>query len=331
MKHLPFALPRGLSLAALSGFLAVLLLTAGGCRGSATDGGGLVTPVTVRVPDLQPEPEFTAGLENQVAWNATDAPDYQVEKASDQEFSADVSNSDWIPSTSYVFTGLEDGRTYFYRVRARDADGNPSAWSAPVASTQDAAPPVTGLASTFNDQTSLRFKLVLEGTDQGSGTREIDLWFAVDNGEPRFYGTYAPGEMTFLADGQGRYHFFTEGVDAVGNRSVLPAEPQVSTQVPEPIIITDNTGEDFDITNAVLKHRLGVPYWDFGLGRNAIPPVIDPRMLEPGDPGYPDDQNTAAVIGVRREGDIRAYRIGDIPNREVVDDVVGGEALAVTY
>ncbi len=323
MKSLPIALYATLGLG--------LLLLVDGCND--TDIAGPTAPLSLGAPVLEQEPEFTAGLENQITWSLDDpgAESFFIEAAEDPDFTTVTAQSDWTTDTGFLFTGLENGTTYFYRVKARGPDVNDSPWSTPVASTQDAAPPVTGIASTFNDQTSLRFKLLLQGSDELSGLTEIDLWFAVDGGEPEFYDTYAPGEITFLATGQGRYGFFTEGVDAVGNRADRSAEPQISTQVPEPIIITDATGEDFDITNAVLKHHIGVAFWDFGLGRNAIKPVINPRMIGPGEPGYPDDQNIATVIGVRMEDDVRAYKIGDIPNKEVVDDVVNGVPLAVTY
>ena len=51
--------------------------------------------------------------------------------------------SGWIPSTTHVFTGLSDGSTYHYRVRARNALNQvASDWSASVRSTQDASAPV---------------------------------------------------------------------------------------------------------------------------------------------------------------------------------------------
>ncbi len=325
MKSLPIILYATLGLG--------LLLYTSGCNDNGPATGGPTAPLSLDAPSLTQEPQFTLGLENQVSWSTEDpaAGSFLIQQAADQDFAAITNQSDWTTDSAYQFTGLENGVTYFYRVKARSSEANESPWSIPVSSTQDAEPPVTGIASTVNDQTSLRFKLVLEGSDELSGITEIDLWYTINAGEPQFYNTYGPGEMTFLATEPGNYGFFTESVDAVGNRSERSAEPQVSTQVPEPIIITDATGEDFDITNAVLKHRIGVAYWDFGLGRNAIRPVINPRMIGPGDPGYPDDQNIAAVIGVRMDDDIRAYKIGDIPDKEVVDDVVNDTPIAVTY
>ncbi|MDI6641227.1 MAG: hypothetical protein QME68_02830, partial [Elusimicrobiota bacterium] len=55
----------------------------------------------------------------------------------------------WIISTSYTFTDLSDGVTYYYRVRSRDIAGNLSSWSNTVYSTQDnSAPTFTIIPST---------------------------------------------------------------------------------------------------------------------------------------------------------------------------------------
>ncbi len=316
----PLALISLLALAALA--------TAPGCQDAAESP---TDPVAVDTPGLLAEPPFTGGETNTVAWTDTGADSYRVDMAADMDFASVEASSDWTTATTWTFTGLEHGTTYYFRVQARDPEGNTSPWSQPQASTQDAVPPVTGIAPTPGDQTSLRFTLVLEGQDDLSGITEIDLWYTVDQGPMTFEGTYSPGNVVIVAEESGFFRFYTTGVDAAGNRSSLPDTAQVVTQVPEPIIITDVQGEDFDITNAVLKHHLAATYWAHGVGRNTIRPVIDPRMIGPGDPGYPDDDEQVEVIGVAMGDDIRAYKIIDIPDREVVDDVVNGAELAVTY
>jgi len=309
---------------------AVLALAWGGCADDDT-GGGLIAPPAVIAPTLQGEPAFTAGGVNRVDWNDTGAAAYLVQQAVDAEFLDVDAQTDWIGGTFATFSDLDDGETYYYRIRARDNDGNESPWSAPQATTMDASPPVTGMADEPADQTSLTFRLQLQATDTGSGVAKIELWYSVNDGQRLLQGDHGPGEITFIADGPGVYRFYTAGVDSVGNRAEPAGVPDVTTRVPEPIIITDVTGEDFDITHAVLAYNMAVRDWEFGLGRRAIRPIVNPLMLEPGQAGYLDDDNLSPVIGLNIPGDVRAYKVADLSSREVVDDHVGDQYVAVTY
>jgi hypothetical protein len=66
------------------------------------------------------------------------------------------------------------------------------------------------------------------------------------------------------------------------------------------------------------------------LPKDAIPAIFDPTFVsaEEADAFFdPDD----LVIGVSIEGDHRAYGTAFLSNREVVNDVVGGEPIAVTW
>ena len=111
------------------------------------------------------------------------------------------------------------------------------------------------------------------------------------------------------------------------------------TELPETVVIekgdrifvVDQTGKEWDITHAGYRYGLQVVHWGQGLGRGAIPPVIEPDMVGFGEVGFPDLENIALVIGLTVDGDARAYKQGDLNNREVVDVVVTGAHLAVTY
>ena len=97
------------------------------------------------------------------------------------------------------------------------------------------------------------------------------------------------------------------------------------------VVITDVKGQSWDITTAAYDYGMDPDKFDFGLGKNAIVPLDSPPMLSPGDRGYPSDDASFLVVGSARGGDVRAYGKLDIIQHEVVDEVIGGAHVAVTY
>ena len=69
-------------------------------------------------PTVDPLPAATAGTSRTVNWSAVPWADrYWAEYDDDPAFGSPEGNSGWITGTSYTFTGLVDGGTYYYRVR----------------------------------------------------------------------------------------------------------------------------------------------------------------------------------------------------------------------
>lgn len=97
------------------------------------------------------------------------------------------------------------------------------------------------------------------------------------------------------------------------------------------ITIRDRTGKVWDITHAVQKYNMTADGFQFGLGPNAIQPINNPRFFAPGDAGYPDPNSTFLIIGIRLNGDARAYPISVMDVHEVANDVIGGLPVAVGY
>jgi len=64
------------------------------------------------------------------------------------------------------------------------------------------------------------------------------------------------------------------------------------------------------------------------VGRDLIRPVYEPRFVPADDIGWPDD---ADVIGVEIDGDARAYPVGFLSGREMVNDEVAGDPVLVTW
>ena len=66
------------------------------------------------------------------------------------------------------------------------------------------------------------------------------------------------------------------------------------------------------------------------LPKDGIPSIDNPRFYSAADADReyePDEQ----IIGVEFDGDARAYPIGLLSSHEVVNDKVGGRAIAVTW
>lgn len=68
--------------------------------------------------------------------------------------------------------------------------------------------------------------------------------------------------------------------------------------------------------------------WSQLLRRDAIAPIYEPTFLPATESKYVDDE---LVIGVEINGDARAYAIGTLSAREMVNDTVGGRPILVTW
>ena len=97
------------------------------------------------------------------------------------------------------------------------------------------------------------------------------------------------------------------------------------------IVIVDRTGKTWDITYAVRVYGMLRHNWAYGLGPNAIRPIVNPRFYSPGDGEYPEPSDRLEIIGVSIDGDARAYSTWKLSSHEVVNDIVGGRHVAVTY
>lgn len=97
------------------------------------------------------------------------------------------------------------------------------------------------------------------------------------------------------------------------------------------IWITDRTGKKWDIGHAVARYGFVPEKFAHGLGPGAIPPILEPLLLAPGEPGYPDRNQSFLVIGTVLEEDARAYPLQIMSQHEIVDEEIQGEYVAVAY
>jgi hypothetical protein len=96
-------------------------------------------------------------------------------------------------------------------------------------------------------------------------------------------------------------------------------------------IIEDRTGKRWDVTHAENKYGLKAERFQFGLGPNAIPPILNPEFLSPGEVGYPASDQTFLVIGTALNNDPRAYAISDLIRHEVAEELFDSTYVAVAY
>ncbi|HET6349873.1 MAG TPA: DUF3179 domain-containing (seleno)protein [Candidatus Krumholzibacteria bacterium] len=97
----------------------------------------------------------------------------------------------------------------------------------------------------------------------------------------------------------------------------------------ERIYIVDQSGKHWDVTQAVVRYGFTASGFKFGLG--ALTPLINPAFAAPGDSVYPNDTDTFPVIGLSRSGTARAYRLADLVDIEVADDIFAGEPVVVVH
>lgn len=99
----------------------------------------------------------------------------------------------------------------------------------------------------------------------------------------------------------------------------------------ERIFVIDRTGKKWDITHAVNNYDFEPERFQFGLGPQAIPPILNPQMVCPGEEGYPADNESFTIMGASLNGHTRAYRLTVMTRHEVVDEKFGDAHVAVAY
>ena len=141
--------------------------------------------VSVTYKQTLPAPTVTGGNDAQgrptLTWKAvTGAAKYEVYRARSKD--GDYIKYSTVTGTSYTNTSyIEDGNTYYYKVRALDANGTAGAWSSVVSVTYRKPAAATVASGKCGDSAS--WKLDAEGTLTISGTgRMYDYEWPADRG-----------------------------------------------------------------------------------------------------------------------------------------------------
>ncbi|MCG2827209.1 MAG: PKD domain-containing protein [Thermoplasmatales archaeon] len=189
-------------------------------------------------PTMNSEPlsGYTQGLSNTVSCSiVSDAGvgdvEYYFECATDAGFGTIVSNSGWTTNNYTTFTNLDDGQTYYYRVKARDAFLQETGYSGYVYSTQDDSPPVSVLASVSPYWHNAVVSVVSTADETGSGVKEVALHYKYSaddiifgNWTPFGVDTDYPYQWNFnFPAGEGYYKLCSVATDLAMNTESYPS------------------------------------------------------------------------------------------------------------
>ena len=116
-----------------------------------------------------------------------------------------------------------------------------------------------------------------------------------------------------------------------GDSSPRAPGPTAVGQFDSGLFIRDVTGKQWNVTHARNSYGMQPNQFQYGLGPQAISPILTPHMLLPGEPGYPDDSEKFLVIGVELNGFTRAYPLQIMGWHEVADERFGEAHVAVAY
>ncbi len=118
----------------------------------------------------------------------------------------------------------------------------------------------------------------------------------------------------------------------LGCNSTLSSPGEANTiEENEMISIVDATGKKWDVTHARDVYGMDPLKFQFGLGPFAIRPILNPKMLSPGEAGYPQESESFLVLGATLNGNTRAYPISRLTMVEIADEKFGDSHVAVAY
>jgi hypothetical protein len=203
----------------------------------AADARTTVLTVAPAAPVMTPEPQFTRGTSNQVRCGAiAGAAAYWFEWSTTATFTMALHNSGWTTSTAWTATGLPDGQTCYYRVKARNAALLQSGWSNVVSSRQDASAPQSRVLALPALTVGTTFTIRSTASDAVSGVKEVRLHYRRGTA-----GAYWPWPTPFTSGtlvfnvtgtgGSGTYQFYSVARDNVDNLEAVPSVPDAQTVV----------------------------------------------------------------------------------------------------
>jgi hypothetical protein len=187
------------------------------------------------LPAMTPEPGWTKGFENSVAWlpEGGGAKQYRLSYATKQDFTMNCLTTT-IPMTltSYTAKGLADDTSYWYKIAVMDSLGF-IAGNSTTSSTQDAKAPSSGVYYVSPEIKPLQVLIRWSASDSGqrpSGLKSVGVYWRDDKGTT---GTITGSPFStnttsayYTAPRRSVYYFYSIATDLVGN-----VEPKPSREV----------------------------------------------------------------------------------------------------
>ena len=195
--------------------------------------GAWSSVVSVTYKQTLPAPAVTGGKDSQgrptLKWNAvTGAAKYEVYRARSKD--GDYIKYSTVTGTSYTNTSyIEDGNTYYYKVRALDANGTAGAWSSIVSVTYKqtlSAPTVTG-GNDAQGRPTLTWKAVT-----GAAKYEVYRARSKDGTYTKYSTTTGTAytNSSYLTSGA-TYYYKVRALDANGNAGPYSAVVSVTCRL----------------------------------------------------------------------------------------------------
>ena len=241
------------------------------------------TPPTV--PIATGLPQFSKGPNVDVRWGPCDDAgsggiEYMVQWSQSFLFDIRVNDTEWMDSTDYLFMDMEDGASYWFRVKARDALGHESSWGT-ITSTKviNSPPPAVFVRPLDENVHGDGFRLFwIESEDRTGQPLEYQVVIYLNEtlGSPPMWTSEWTSGMTMEVQGPGvpvnvtlYVRVFVRDLFRISNPS-YPVTTFVDMVGPEAAVVEDldavtkgdeypikwTSGEDIGIGN--IEHRVAI-------------------------------------------------------------------------
>ena len=210
---------------------------------------------------------------------------YQYNIDNNSDFSSIERNTSVITTTKTLTNPLLDDN-YYIKVRAKDAAGNYSSWSVPVAFTVDTTSP-TGTITTPSSDATIKGTVNIEATaDDGTGSGVSKVEFYHNPIPPTYIGeaTAAPYSITWdtTSVSDGSHNIYIKVFDTAGNNSEFISIPVTVDNTPPQLTSaeTQDTNGDGNIDAIKLTFNENINDTQLTIGSADGWDVADPAGNE---------------------------------------------------
>ncbi len=175
------------------------------------------------IPPSAPNPYGPKGYVNSstitLTWSSVDyATTYIVEYGTNPNFNNSIIIN--TPSNHTTISGLSNGKTYYWRVRAIDENGNAGNYSITSSFKVDTTSPTSKIYIPVRYSNSTHLLIFYNASDSISGISKVELYYSFNGSNFLKYDTKneSTGVFDFYAKyGNGNYSFYTISYDCAGN------------------------------------------------------------------------------------------------------------------